>query len=43
MVRLCRAPRQGDDMAEDVCCVAERFGCDPARLATAVGVAWEQW
>jgi hypothetical protein len=38
MVRLCRAPRQGHDGAEDVRCVAERFGCDPGRLAAAVGV-----
>jgi hypothetical protein len=44
MLRLCRAPRQGDDGAddaEDVRCVARRFGCDPGRLAAAVGVAWE--
>jgi hypothetical protein len=41
MVRLCRAPREGDEGAEDVRCVSERFGCDPARLAAAVGVPWE--
>jgi hypothetical protein len=38
MVRLCRAPREGDDEAEHARCVAERFGCDPVRLAEAVGV-----
>jgi hypothetical protein len=37
MVRLCRAPRGEADGAEDVRCVAERFGCDAARLAAAVG------
>jgi hypothetical protein len=29
-----------DGMA-NVRCVAERFGCDAARLAAMVGVAWE--
>jgi hypothetical protein len=38
MIRLCRVPRQGDDAAEDVRCVAERFGCDPGRLVDALGV-----
>jgi hypothetical protein len=37
MVRLCRAPREGDDGAEDVRCVAERFSCDLGRLAEALG------
>jgi hypothetical protein len=44
MVRLCRAPWEGDDWAnaaEDVHCVPGRFGCDPGRLAAALGVAWE--
>jgi hypothetical protein len=40
MVRLCRAPREGADGAEDVRRVAERFGCDPARLAAALWVRW---
>jgi hypothetical protein len=29
------------DALEDVRCVADRFGCDPGRLAMALGVAWE--
>jgi hypothetical protein len=40
MLRLCRAPREGADGTEDVRCVAERFGCDPARLAAVLGVRW---
>jgi hypothetical protein len=39
MLRLCRAPREGANGAEDVRCVAERFGCDRARLA-ALGARW---
>jgi hypothetical protein len=35
MIWLCRAPREGDNAAKDIGCVAERFGCDPARLAAA--------
>jgi hypothetical protein len=41
MVRLCRAPRSGVDGAEDVRCVAGRFGCDGGRMVAALGVAWE--
>jgi hypothetical protein len=41
MVRLCRAPREGADGVADVRCVAERFACDPARLAAALVVRWE--
>jgi hypothetical protein len=41
MLRLCRAPREGADGAEDLRRVAERFGCDPARLAAALGLGWE--
>jgi hypothetical protein len=41
MVRLCRAPREGAEGMEDVRHVAERFGCDAARLAAALGVRWE--
>jgi hypothetical protein len=40
MIRLCRAPRDGAEGVEDARCVAERFGCDPARLAAALGVRW---
>jgi hypothetical protein len=40
MVRLCRAPREGVNGTEDVRCVAERFGCDVARLAAALRVRW---
>jgi hypothetical protein len=41
MLRLCRAPRDGADGVADVRGVAERFGCDPARLAAVLGVRWE--
>jgi hypothetical protein len=41
MLRLCRAPREGADGMTDVRCVAERFSCDPGRLAAALGVRWE--
>jgi hypothetical protein len=41
MIRLCRAPRDGAEGVQDVRCVAGRFGCDAARLAAALGVAWE--
>jgi hypothetical protein len=37
MVRLCRAAGEGADAAEDVRRVAKRFGCDPGRLAAALG------
>jgi hypothetical protein len=40
MVRLCRAPREGDGAAEDVRWVARRIGCDPGRLAAALAVRW---
>jgi hypothetical protein len=40
MVPLCRAPREGAEGVQDVRRVAQRFGCDPARLAAALGVAW---
>jgi hypothetical protein len=37
MVRLCRAPRtEPGEFWEDVCCIAERFGIDPQRLAEVV-------
>jgi hypothetical protein len=41
MLRLCRAPREGADGVADVRCLAEQFGCDPARLAAALGVRWQ--
>jgi hypothetical protein len=37
MIRLCRAPRDRAEGVEDVRCVAERFDCDPGRLAEALG------
>jgi hypothetical protein len=39
MIRLCRAPPPGAKGVKDVRCVAQRFGCDAARLAAALGVA----
>jgi hypothetical protein len=39
MIRLCRAPQEGADGVADVRCVAEAFGCDPVRLAAALGKA----
>jgi hypothetical protein len=38
MLRLCRASRQRGDGVADVRVVAERFGCDEAKLAVIVSV-----
>jgi hypothetical protein len=39
MLRLCRAPREGADGVADIRQCAASFGCDPVRLAAALGAA----